>query len=85
MTCGFREVVKKMPRNIDSSHFGIHINRWRKIFGCDRVLVILLDDIASSPDSVLKRTCEFIGVEEMRFSTKAREVVNAASLPASQA
>jgi hypothetical protein len=85
LTCDFREAVKKMPRIIDSSHYRIHVDRWRKIFGSDQVLVILLDDIASSPDSVLKRTFEFIGVEEVPLSTKAREAVNVASLPASQA
>ena len=77
----FREAVKEMPRIIHSSHYRIHLKRWLELFGKDRVLIILQDDIKSSPGDVLKKVYRFTGIAQVPLPSCMGEHINRASLP----
>jgi hypothetical protein len=74
-----------MPRIIDSSRYQTHLRRWTELFGPEQILVILLEDISSSPGSVLERAYQFIGIDKLPTPAQAWEQVNGAALPASPA
>jgi hypothetical protein len=80
--CNFREAIEKMARLIDSSRYRSHIASWVEMFGRERVLVILLEDISSSPLSVLGRICNFLRIDLVSVPVGALERVSTASLPA---
>jgi hypothetical protein len=46
------------------------------------VLLVLLDDISSSPERVLSAVYKLLGVDPIFISAKARDHINGASLPA---
>lgn len=78
----FREAIRQMPRIVDSSRYRIHVSRWLEEFGPQQVLILLQDDIASSPERVLERVYEFAGLDPVPPPATTRQRVNAASLPA---
>lgn len=85
LNCSFREAIQKMPRIIDASRYRKHISRWAEMFGMERILVILLEDISSSPALVLERVYDFIGIARVSAPSEAGESVYVASLPHSPA
>jgi hypothetical protein len=55
------------PRVISRSDYASALERWLTVFGRDRMLIQFLEDAVQSPDAVLRRTFEFIGVDPHRF------------------
>ena len=70
-----------MPRIIDSSRYRKHISRWIESFGRERVLIILLQDISSSPEQVLEQAYNFLEISHVPLPAVAKERVYKASLP----
>ncbi len=81
LDCTFQEAVTEMPRIIDSSHYRKHISRWIEAFGRERVLIILLQDISSSPEQVLEQVYSFLEIPYVPLPAVAKERVYTASLP----
>ena len=81
LDCDFHTAVEKMPQIIDSSHYCKHISRWIEAFGREQVLIILLQNISSSPEQVLERVYNFLKVSHIPLPAVARERVYMASLP----
>jgi hypothetical protein len=79
----FAEASQKVPHILDSSRYREHISRWLRVFGPQQVLVILLEDIAASPEPVLERVYTFAGIRPMPMPAVASERVGASTLPAS--
>lgn len=79
--CDFHNAIKKVPRIIDSSHYRRYVSRWIEMFGVEQVLIILLDDISSSPEFVLERVADFIGITYVAATLSPGKAVNEASLP----
>lgn len=77
----FAEAVVKMPRIIDSGRYALHIPRWLETFGEDRVLLVLLDDIVSRPESVLKSIYDFLGVDEMPMPSEGYKKIGQTRMP----
>jgi hypothetical protein len=77
----FQEAVAEMPRIIDSSHYRKHMSRWIEAFGRERVLIILLQDISSSPEQVLGQVYDFLKVPHIPLPAVAKKRVYIASLP----
>lgn len=78
----FEEAIERHPLIVDSSRYATHVPRWLEHFGSERVMIITQEEIASAPDEVLARVCEFAGVEVRDVPEAARRRVNAATLPA---
>jgi hypothetical protein len=57
---------------LESSRYGTHLTDWFDTFGRERVLVLIYDDLESSPQAFLDAVCDFIGIA--RFPISASRV-----------
>jgi hypothetical protein len=73
--------VAEIPCIITASHYRRHISRWIEGFGQEQILIILLQDIASSPEQVLKQIYDFLKIPHIPPPAVAEERVYTASLP----
>jgi hypothetical protein len=66
------------PGNLHgSSHYATHLREWQRVFGKDRVLTLLHDDLIADPNEYLDRICAFVGIEPFALDTaQARERIN---------
>ncbi|MGO9604459.1 MAG: sulfotransferase family protein [Candidatus Binataceae bacterium] len=58
---GFEETVARNDVIRESSRYAFHLDNWRRLFGSERVLVMLYEDLETDPQGYLDRICEFIG------------------------
>jgi len=77
----FEEAISQMPRIIDSGKYAQHIPRWLDKFGIEQVKFLLLDEIESTPETVLKSVSNFLGVAEIALPLEKNQRVNAATMP----
>jgi hypothetical protein len=70
-----------MPSIIDSSHYRKHISRWIEVFGRERVLIVLLEGVSSSPGQVLEQVYDFLEISRVPLPAVSKGRVYAASLP----
>ena len=75
------DAIRQKPEILDGSRYALHLPRWFQVFGRERVLVLLHDDIAADPAGVLDQVYAFAGLPPLPLPATARERVNAASLP----
>ena len=47
---------------LESSRYGTHLEKWLDAFGCDRVQVLIYDDLEANPQAFLDSVCDFIGI-----------------------
>jgi hypothetical protein len=77
----FPSAVEEYPQLLDSSRYATHLARWREVFGAERVLVLLMESLATSPQTYVARLCEHLGLPVMPVPEALREAVNAAAVP----
>lgn len=82
LDCSFHEAIRSAPRILGASHYRDHVEGWLGLFGEQRVLFILLEDIASSAQSVLARVYDFAGVDRVPAPTVASKRLGLSQLPA---
>ncbi len=63
----FEDVVESYPPAVDSNRYAYHIRRWWKLFGRERVLVALYDDLEDDSQRFLNAICDFIGIRSIRL------------------
>lgn len=80
----FEEAIEANPRIVTSSRYGLHLPRWIDAFGEERVLVVLQEEIATVPETTLRRLCEHAGVDPFLVGDLREEPVNPGSLPTSR-
>lgn len=66
---------------IESSRYATHLAQWWEIFGRERVLVLIYDDLEADPQAFLDSVCDFIGisrfpVSDSRVGTERVHTVN---------
>lgn len=60
------------PGNMFSiSRYAGHVRTWREMFGAERVLVVLNDDLEADPQSYLDQVTDFIGIERIDLARSA--------------
>ncbi len=76
---GFEETVARNPVIRESSRYAHHLAEWQRVFGAERVMVCIYDDLEADPQAYLDRICAFIGVAPVKVGAKAAaaERVNA--------
>jgi hypothetical protein len=77
----FLSGIEEMPRIFESSRYDILLPRWIERFGRDRILVILLQDVASRPVQELQRVHDFLQVSEWMDPDVIGQRIYAASMP----
>lgn len=75
----FEETVARNPVIRESSRYAHHLEDWQRMFGVERVLVCIYDDLEADPQAYLDRICAFIGIAPIKLgeSTAPTERVNA--------
>jgi hypothetical protein len=79
---GFLEATRTEPRILESSRYRKYLKKWIQTFGRAQVHVILLEDIVSSPDTVLDGVYHFLGIRAVPPPPGARERVGARRMDA---
>jgi len=52
-----------VPSYVDSGYYGIQVNRYQKIFGKNKLLVVLLEELIQKPSLIEKKLGEFLGLD----------------------
>lgn len=74
----FAEACIQVPRILDAGRYTKHILRWLDTFGADRVTFVLLEDIASHPETVLNDLYDFLGVETISMPVEGHTKIGSA-------
>lgn len=73
----FEDAIRTDWRVMGGPGYPAHLRRWQSLFGEDRVLVTLYDDLRADNQAFLDRVCDFIGIgrialEGVTVNTRAR-------------
>ncbi|MDY7015311.1 MAG: sulfotransferase domain-containing protein [Cyanobacteriota bacterium] len=77
----FSNAVAQKPRIVEAGYYSRHLPRWLETFGRDRIFWILLEDIQSQPDRVLKSIYDFLEIEAIELPDGAKGKINTATMP----
>lgn len=77
----FSEAIIQMPRIVDSGRYSLHMSRWYQYFDPEQIKVVLMEDIASKPDMVLKELLDFIDVDPNYKPANLGEQINKTGMP----
>jgi hypothetical protein len=67
----FEEAFETIPEFMESNRYVHHITAWQEIFGKDRVLIMIFDDLKKDPHNYLKKICDFVGIPEFSLNEEA--------------
>jgi len=62
----FEDALVREPEMLESSRYTFHLGQWLRLFGQERVLVLLYDDLLANPQPFLDSVCRFIGIPAVR-------------------
>lgn len=77
----FSDAVSRIPRIIEAGKYASHISRWLNTFGKEQMLLILLEDIESHPEQILKHIYQFLGIDAIEMPELGHEKFGAAVMP----
>jgi len=77
----FEEALEASPELIERGMYADHLERWFALFGRERVLVLLYDDLQSDEAGFVSRVFEHIGVDPAYKPSMLGRVDNAVILP----
>jgi len=80
----FLEVLSDHPKFMDDALYHKHLSRYVDLFGRERLLILLYDDLAVNPQDYLGKICNFLGVASLR-SGAVEPPRNASQNPRSRA
>ncbi|HXW84808.1 MAG TPA: sulfotransferase domain-containing protein, partial [Candidatus Binataceae bacterium] len=67
VSTGFEEAVESRRDIRDGNRYAHHIREWQRLFGADRVLVLINDDLRISAQGYIDRFCDFVGAPRFRL------------------
>jgi hypothetical protein len=68
--------IQKIPKIVEASRYSVHIPRWERAFGRERVLVVSLAEFRANPDDALGRVCAYLGTTPLSATERSNERVN---------
>jgi hypothetical protein len=81
---GFEQTVAQNDVIRDSSRYAFHLGNWQRLFGADRVLVMLYDELEADPQLYLDRICDFIGAPHLAVPSTVGRVNSVVEAPRSR-
>ena len=72
----FEEAIEEEKEIIDASLYMMQIERYLPLFHREQFLFLTFDELKSSPDTLLQRTQEFLGVESMDLTDQGEVTAN---------
>jgi len=79
----FEEALDSDPWLISSGRYSVHAAYWESVFSSGQFLYILQDDIQCSPQAVVDRFCDFVGIGRFELPDVGYERINSATAPVS--
>ena len=75
----FEECLEQRRNVLNGPRYAYHIRVWRRLFGAEKVRVLIQDDLKSNPQDYLNQVCDFIEIPQNRLANSAsqRRMVNA--------
>jgi hypothetical protein len=58
-----KEAIDQFPALIQDTLYWQRINCYRQLFSDDNIMVIFLEDLKDDPHAIIKKCCEFLGVD----------------------
>ena len=65
------ESLRSRPNVLETSRYGLWLDRLRAHFPADRILVLFFEDWIADPAAVLRRVARFLGISEQPFRDAA--------------
>lgn len=59
----FKKMLRKYPNLIDTGRYWSQIQRYRKYFGDDQILVLFFEDLKKNPEGVMNQCFSFLDVD----------------------
>lgn len=81
----FEDADIRIPEIREASRYSLYLQRWIEVFGLERVLVLLQDDVRQDPASVIARVGRFIGENIKMDITGLSRRINVGGQPPSRA
>lgn len=84
---GFEEAVERRRDIRDCNRYAYHLAEWQRLFGKERVCVLLYDDLKTSPQEYIDRFCDFVGAPRFKLDDRVKlseEVNGVARAPRSK-
>lgn len=79
----FDKAIEKAPRILDSGHYEKHSMRWESLFGNERIMYLVQDDVIADPQGCIQSVCQFLEIDMIESGLGNSEKVNTASAPRS--
>jgi hypothetical protein len=73
----FEQAIKNDPELLESSRYATHLKEWLNIFGEDRVLVAVYEDMKRDPQAFLNCITDFLEIPNIALSPSQRRFINA--------
>ncbi len=70
-TCSFETALHRHPAIVLGSTYLSHLERYRALFGADRVKVVLFEDFIADNQGTIDSVTDFLGAERMTVSAEA--------------
>lgn len=78
----FEECLDKRCDLLAWSRYATYLRTWQRLFGRERVLVLLQDDLKRDPQAFLNSVCEFIGIPNVESAGAERGAKMVNAIPA---
>jgi Sulfotransferase domain len=75
----FEAALQTDPELIESGRYCFHLMRWRSMFGSDRVLTLVYEDLVRDPQAYLDTICTFVGIAPIVLTADQRRRVNSSA------
>lgn len=71
VTCSFETAIHRHPAIVLGSTYLQHLERYRSLFGTDRVKVVLFEDFIADNQATIDEVTDFLGAERMTVRKEA--------------
>ena len=78
LTGEFAQAISKDVEAVESSRYVFHLSGWQKVFGADRVLVLIFEDLVADQTPFLEQVAMHIGLPANELDTADIGRVNSA-------
>jgi hypothetical protein len=72
----FEKALADNPSYIDQGRYATHLSRWLATFPKNQVLVVLMEDIRTTPEGTARKVYEFLGIDPDHCSAALYEKSN---------
>ncbi|HUA32611.1 MAG TPA: sulfotransferase [Candidatus Binataceae bacterium] len=76
ITDSFEAAVESDDEMRESARYGYHLAEWISMFGRNRVLILIYEDLLSDPQTFVDQLCDFVGIERFEVDADMQQKEN---------